>query len=152
MILISPYSQKLRNGERNPKNFPSWEAVVYKLTTLGYEVIQVGVTGEESIKGVKGVLFNSSLDELKKLILECQTWVGIDNFFPHLCNIVGKSGVVVYSKSDPTIFGYSSNTNLLKDRKYLREFPFDIWEKISYDLEAFVTPSEVVAEIVKKLI
>ena len=151
MILISPYSQKLRNGERNPKNFPSWEVVVYKLTSLGYEVIQVGVAGEEPIPGVREVLFNLPLDELKKLITECQAWTSVDNFFPHLCNTVSKPGVVIYSKSDPTIFGYANNTNLLKSRASLVEFPFDIWEKVSYDFTAFVPPDEVVAAIIKRL-
>jgi ADP-heptose:LPS heptosyltransferase len=151
MILLSPYSQKMRNGERNPKDYPHWHSVISQLNKLGYSIIQIGVTGETPITGVANIRFNLPLDELKKLVQECQTWMSVDNFFPHLCYTVGKLGVTVWGRSDPNIFGYTVNTNLLKSRQYLREKQYDIWEAITYDANVFVTPEDVVAAVQERV-
>jgi hypothetical protein len=43
MILISPYAQKLRNGNQNPKNYPWWPELISKIDE---EIVQVGIKGE----------------------------------------------------------------------------------------------------------
>jgi hypothetical protein len=40
---------------------------------------------------------------------------------------------VIWGISDPDIFGYDYNTNILKDRKYLRPDPFGTWKEIKED-------------------
>jgi hypothetical protein len=55
----------------------------------------------------------------------------------------------VFGQSDPNIFGHPENINLLKDRKYLREKQFWIWEQAEFIEEAFVTP-DVVIDALKK--
>lgn len=146
-ILISPYSRRLRNGKNNPKNFPYWADLVKRLKAEGYSVVQVGVAGEPQIDGVDAVKIGLPLKRLAELIKECYAWISVDNFFQHFAYIEGKKGIVIFSQSDPDIFGHSVNKNLLKDRKYLRDRQFDIWESCEYKEEAFVTPIDVVNQI-----
>ena len=150
-IIISPYSKRLRNGQKdNPKNYPYWEEVVKLLKSNGWLVVQVGIAGEEKIKGVDDVQFNLPLKKLAETIKTFDTWISVDNFFQHMATYLGKKGVVLFGQSDPNIFGYKTNVNLLKHRKYLREKQFDIWEACKYREDAFVLPS-VVLNSVKQL-
>jgi ADP-heptose:LPS heptosyltransferase len=86
---------------------------------------------------------DASLDTLGELLSKCETWISVDNFFPHLANLYGKKGIVLWGQSDPNIFGYQYNLNLLKSRSYLREKQFDIWEACEPKEDAFLTPQEV---------
>lgn len=146
-ILISPYSQTLRNGKRNPKNFPYWQEVVDGLKQEEYTVVQVGRGDEVRFKNIDRELFDKPLKELRIAIQECTTWASVDNFFPHLANLEKKPGVVIFGRSDPRIFGYKANKNLVKNIGYLRELQWDIWEKISYDSKVFVSAEEVCSAI-----
>lgn len=142
-IIISPYSRPMRNGNKNPKNYPWWSEVVKKLRERGHHVTQVGVRGEESLDADE-IVFNAPLKKLTVMLKECDTWASVDNFFQHLAHLQRKPGVVLFGQSDPNIFGHGENRNLLKDKKYLREKQFDIWEVITATDAAFVTPDEVV--------
>lgn len=145
MIIISPYSKFMRNGQKHPKNYPYWEEVLNKIKE---PVVQVGIEGEIQI--VDDFRKNLSLTELAELVKESKTWMSCDSFFQHFCWDLGKRGVVVFAQSDPNIFGHPENINLLKDRKYLREKQFWIWEQAEFIEEAFVGP-EVVLEALKKI-
>lgn len=145
-ILISPYSQRLRSGKPNAKNYPHWAEVVYKLRSKGYQTIQIGLQGDAAI-GADSCRLNASLDDIKKLVRQTAVWVSVDTFLVHLARSVGKSGVAIYSKSDPLLFGYAENINLLKDRKYLRSDQWRWWEDVAYDPLAFVSADEVIAAI-----
>ncbi len=136
----------MRNGKRNPKDYPYWKELVEMLKEKEIFIIQIGISGEESI-GSDEIKFGLSLDELKELILNCDKWVSVDNFLPHFCHHLGKQGIVIWSKSNPDIFGYPENINLLKDKKYLKEKQFDIWEREEYCLEAFIEPAVVAEKI-----
>lgn len=137
-ILIAPYAQKLRNGKNNPKNYPYWNELI-KL--INYPIIQVGVHGEEQL--VPDFRQNLSLDELKELVVQCKNWISVDSFFQHFCWDLGKYGIVLWGQSDPNIFGHPENINLLKDRAYLREKQFWLWEQCEYRSDAFVEPEKV---------
>jgi len=145
-IVISPFSRALRNGKKNPKNYPWWTAVVSQLRNEGIYVIQIGTPGEEAI-GANEVRNNLSLQKLEKLVKTCALCVAVDNFLPHFCANLNKKCIVLFGKSDPEIFGYSNNINLLKDRKYLRKQQFDIWENEPYEEECFVEPDSVLNAI-----
>jgi ADP-heptose:LPS heptosyltransferase len=149
MIIISPYAQKLRNGKINPKNYPYWQELVNQLFKEGYEIIQIGVGGEDQL--VPDFRKNLSLTELAELVKQCDTWIGVDSFFQHFCWDLKKPGIVLWAQSDPNIFGHPENINLLKDRKYLRSKQFWLWEQCEYNKEAFVKPSEVMKHISKFL-
>lgn len=144
MIIISPYSQKLRNGKINPKNYPYWKELI---SLIDEQIIQVGVTGEEQL--VPDFRLNLSMNELKELVLECRTWISVDSFFQHFCWDLNKPGIVLFGQSDPNIFGHSENTNLLVDRKYLREKQFWLWEQADYNEECFVKPEIVIKHLYK---
>jgi len=148
-ILISPYSKAMRNGKRNPKNYPYWETVISMLQRKKIHVVQIGVKGEEKL-GANECVFDKSFDELAEMVKVCKTWASVDNFFQHFCYLHDKPGVVVFGRSDPNIFGHKTNDNLLKDRIYLREKQFNFWEQIEYSDECFVDPLLVVDTILRR--
>lgn len=138
MIIISPYAQKLPNGQENPKNYPYWKELI-KL--IDEPIIQIGVEGEVQL--VTDFRKNLSFSELTALVNECRTWISVDSFFQHFCWDLGKRGVVIFSQSDPNIFGHKENMNILKDSKYLRQNQFLLWTQTTYDITAYVQPHEV---------
>lgn len=161
-ILISPYAQKLRNGKENPKNFPYWGSLVNKMIDCGFDVIQIGSSKDSKIDygmithhdhlGTFSFKSNLKLKEIVDLVEKCNTWISVDSFLPHLNHYYSrKPGIVIFSQSDPRIFGYNENNNLLKDRKYLRENMFWLWEQATYDADAFVSAEEVVVEVKRLL-
>ena len=139
MIVISPYSRALRNGKRNPKNFPYWKELIAKLK--GKTIVQIGVEGEVPL--VKDFRKGLPLKDIENLIKDCDYWISVDNFLPHLAHYVGKPGIVLWGRSDPNIFGYQENINMLKDRKYLRESQFDMWENVPYNPDVFLTADDI---------
>ena len=142
-IIISPFSKPLRNGKLNAKNFPYWKEVIENLKE-DYDVVQIGVDGEEQL--VDDFRTNLSLKEIRTLILDenCVTWIAVDNFLQHLMYATGKSGIVLWGQSDPNIFGYRTNKNLLKARSYLRPYQFQIWDEVPHDAKAFVESERVI--------
>jgi hypothetical protein len=147
MILLAPWSRKLPENKPNPKNYPWWPQVI-KLLSDSEPIIQVGVEGEEQL--VPDFRKNLKLTDLEMLLWQCRTWASVDSFFQHLAWDQGKSGVVLWGQSDPVIFGHPENINLLKDRKYLREKQFWLWSQCEARDEVWITPEEVVSEILKK--
>lgn len=139
MIIISPYSKALTNGNRNPKNYPYWKELI---ELIDEPIIQVGVEGEEQL--VPEFCKNLPIARLKELIAECRTWIGCDSFFQHLAWSCNKPGIVLWSVSDPLIFGHPENHNLLKSRDYLAENQFLWWNFTEYNADAFVKPKEVI--------
>jgi hypothetical protein len=141
MIIISPFSKKLRTEkpQPNPKNYPHWKQLI---SLINEPIVQVGVEGEEQL--VPDFKKNLSIPELSSLILECRTWIGVDSFFQHLCWDLKKPGIVLWGQSDPNIYGHPENINLLKGREYLMKNQFLMWELVTYRKDCFVSPSEVV--------
>lgn len=140
MTILHPYAQKLRNGMPNPKNPPDgwWTALMQALRLT--DVVQVGVNGETPL--VKDFRAGLPLAEIERLVRGCDYWLAVDSFLPHLAHHIGKPGVVIWSASDPRIFGYPENLNLLKDRAYLRQKQFRTWEEQSYVEDAFLRVSD----------
>jgi ADP-heptose:LPS heptosyltransferase len=138
MIIIHPYAKPLINGKRNPKNYPYWKELI---ELIDEPIIQIGVEGEEQL--VPDFRKGLSLIELRQLIKECRTWIGVDSFFQHLAWSEGKKGIVLWSVSDPNIFGHAENINLLKDRSYLALNQFLWWDFTEHNSESFISPKEV---------
>ena len=139
MIIIHPFAKPLNNGKVNPKNYPYWKELISKIDE---PIVQVGVAGEEQL--VDDFRQNLSIKELEELIAECRTWIAVDSFFQHLAWRAGKKGIVLWSVSDPNIFGHPENINLLADRVNLASNQFLWWELTEYDENKFVKPDEVI--------
>jgi len=89
------------------------------------------------IKVLEGKL---STQEIIDLVNWSDKWVSVDTFLPHFCAYHKlKPGIVLWGLSDPEIFGYKHNINLLKDRKYLRKEQFKWWKDEPINKEAFVS-------------
>lgn len=138
MIVISPYSRPLSNGKNNPKNYPFWEELI---SMIKEPIVQIGVEGETQL--VEDFRKGLPISQLKELLRECRTWISCDSFFQHLGWIEGKKGIVLWSVSDPLIYGHPENINLLKDRKYLANNQFLWWEAYDHNTETFVPAREV---------
>jgi ADP-heptose:LPS heptosyltransferase len=138
MIIISPYAKALNNGKTNPKNYPYWKELI---SLIDEPIVQVGVEGETQL--VPDFRKNLAIPQLRQLIKDCRIWIGCDSFFQHLAWSEGKPGIVLWSVSDPLIFGHAENTNLLKDRNSLAKNQFLWWESTEYNKDAFVSPEEV---------
>jgi len=139
-ILISPFSKKLRNGNENPKDYPYWDKLLELIKK--HEIKQIGIAGEKIL--VKDYYQDRPFTEIKQLLDWCDIWISVDNWFPHFVNNYGdKKGIVLWGKSDPKLFGYDNNINLLKGEKNLRKNQFDIWENEVYDENVFVLPEEI---------
>lgn len=147
MIIIHPYAQKLRNNKRNPKNYPFWPELI---GLIKQPVIQIGVEGEEPLVSDSHFRKNLSLTELAELVKQCDSWIAVDSFFQHFCWDLNKQGIVLWGQSDPNIFGHPENINLLKDRSYLREKQFWMWEQCDYRDDCWVEPEAVVKYIPHK--
>jgi hypothetical protein len=144
MIIIAPYAKKLNNGKQNPKNYPYWKELIAQINE---PIVQVGIEGEVQLVG--DFRPNLRISELRELIQKCRIWIGCDSFFQHLCWDEKKKGIVLWSVSDPLIYGHPENINLLKDRKYLAENQFLWWEYVDHLNERFVEP-QIVLEYLKE--
>lgn len=148
-VIISPYSKKLREKDTpHPKNYPYWPKLIELLEIKGYQLIQVGAPGETPL--TRDTRFGLTSQELIELVRATAFFISVENFFPHMVhyNFRGqKAGIVLYGKSDPEIFGYPENINLLKDKKYLRWDQFGPWENTDYVEEAFISPQEVLSAV-----
>lgn len=143
-IIISPYSRKLRNGNKNPKDYPHWKELI-DLLKPNHDLLQIGVEGE--VRLVDNVCFNLKIPELKKKLLEYDLFISVDSFLQHMAHHYGKRGIVIFSQSDPVLFGYPENVNIVKDNKYLRRNQYDTWESAIYNKQAYVDPEVIVKAV-----
>jgi ADP-heptose:LPS heptosyltransferase len=141
MILIHPYAKKLISGKENPKNYPYWEELIQKIPK-SIHIVQIGIEGEKQL--VDDFRKNLPINQLRQLIKDCRIWIGVDSFFQHLAWSESKTGIVLWSVSDPLIYGHTANNNLLKDRVYLAKNQFLWWENTEHNPDAFVKPEEVI--------
>lgn len=146
MIIIAPFAQKLPSGRENPKNYPYWKKLV---DLIELPIVQVGRSGEHPF--VPDFRADLPIPELRQLLRQCKAWIGVDSFFQHLAWDEGKPGIVLWSVSDPLIFGHPENVNLLKHRDFLTPNQFLHWDYTKHNPDAFVQPSEVIKHLTKFL-
>jgi len=143
MILISPYAKKLPGTDKqNPKNYPFWRELIQQIRE---PIIQVGVDGEDQL--VSDFRKNLPIAELRQLLRECRTWISCDSFFQHLGWDEGVPGIVLWSVSDPLIFGHPENVNLLQSRDNLAVNQFLWWNSVEHDPSKFVSPKIVLEHL-----
>ena len=146
MIIISPYSRKIISGKESPKNYPYWTELIELLNK--YEIIQIGTKEEKQL--TKNFKKDLKLNEIKELIKNSDFFISVDNFLPHLAHHINKHGVVIFGLSDPNIFGYPENLNILKDRIFLRKNQFSLWDESMYNINSFESPARIYDLIAKK--
>lgn len=146
MILAFPWSRPTTEGKPSPKNYPHWPGVVTSLLEKGYRVHQVSCKDEPGL-GCTVRSDDLPLAEIERLLRACLAWVSVDSFVPHMAWTLKEPGVVIFGKSDPEIFGHAENTNLLKDRRFLRIRQFGLWSQEEPYAAAFVGPEVVVAAV-----
>jgi ADP-heptose:LPS heptosyltransferase len=131
------------NGARNAKNFNKWPELVAMLNAEGHEVIQVAGQNEERVEGVAMFLQGFPLEKLEEVLRDCDTWISVDSWMPHFCATMRlKTGIVIWSQSDPRIWGYKHNINLHKP-EFLRQYQYSHWFDVPYNEDAFVEPEVV---------
>ena len=146
-VIISPWSKNPQCEAPSPKNYPFWPEVTSALKHIGgFKTTQIGLIGEDMI-GADEIMYDLPLKEVEGLLLRSNTFVSVDNFLPHLAHNIGRHGVVIWGQSDPRIFGYDENDNLLKSGTYLRQNQFGLWSECEYVKAAFVSPTIVVDSI-----
>jgi len=150
VVVVCPFSRNLPTGEENPKNFPYWEELVQQMKDSGCYVIQIGVAGEKLI-GADEIVFNASNERLLEVLNNCDTFISIDSFFPHFAHYHGKHGIVIFSQSDPKLFGYEENLNILKSRDYLRKEQFWLWTQAKFNKDAFISSKSVLDKVLEIL-
>jgi len=151
-IIISPFSF----NSAHPKSYPYWNELIHLMKSSelrSYKLIQVGRNGEDSLPGIDEYMWSLPLIKLQNLISECRTWIAGDNFLQHLVNSmsVAVKGIVLWGVSDPNIFGYQYNLNILKSRNYLRPDQFEFWKNVTRKNDAFVEP-HIVLENIKRFL
>lgn len=149
-VLISPFAKKMPNDEPNPKNPPLnfWIDLVKKMRESGIHTVQVGIAGEPLI-GADEICFNFLPGNLKKILDDASFFISVDSFFQHFATFHGKKGIVIFSQSDPEIFGHLSNINILKSKSYLRQNQFNLWTQSPYNADAFPDVGNVFTEVSK---
>ena len=144
MIIIAPFAQRLISGKTNPKNYAYWKQLI---PLIKEEIIQVGVDGEEQL--VEDFRKNLPISELCLLLKQCTTWIGVDSMFQHLAWRENKPGIVLWTVSNPNIFGHPENINLLKSKDNLAKNQFLWWDSTEYDPDKSVNPEIVLQFLVK---
>ena len=149
-IIISPYS----HSSDNAKSYPYWERLVELIKDEGFQVIQIGRSGEYAIDGIDEYLWDLPLIDLQARVSCCKLWIGVDNFLQHMVNSMNEvvPGIVIWGESNPKLFGYHYNLNILKSKKYLRHDQFGTWIGRPRNIEAFHDANSLFLKIRETLV
>lgn len=151
--LIAPFAVRLPDGRPNPKSPPIswWDPIVKSMLSSGVEIFHVCSAKDPGvINGVKRVE-DPTMDELEALVKGARFFVSVDTFLQHFASLHGLRGVVVWSQSDPAIFGYSDNINVYRSKEYFRQYQFQTWSQTTYMEEAFPLTADVILAVQKFL-
>ena len=93
----------------------SWKELVSMLVK-DFDVVQIGGPCEKPIEGITTNLTGqTNIRQVMALIKHSLTTISIDSFIGHVSPAVGKSGVVLFGRSNPYIFGHETNVNIWVD-------------------------------------
>ena len=118
VILIHPCAGKV-NYDPKRKLTPNkdWFADYWKklvsMLTKEFDVVQVGGPNEEPITGVTTYLMGATnIRQTMALVKNSLSFIAVDSFIGHVGPAVGRSGVVLFGRSNPYIFGHDLNVNI----------------------------------------
>ena len=120
-ILISAWSR----AEDSAKSYPYMQELC-DILAKDYRLIQIGVGKERRLNNCEH-RFDMPLKDVE-LALKCAGFfLSIDNFLHHAAHYFGVPGIVIFGPSDPEIFGYKDQVNIIKDRSLLRKDQFGFY-------------------------
>jgi ADP-heptose:LPS heptosyltransferase len=143
-IIVSPYSRT----ETNAKTYPYWQELCDLIATKGYRIIQIGIEQEPKLRGCE-YRYGLSLPEVEQLVKDVGLFISSDNFLHHMAHFLKVDGIVIWGPSDPLIFGYPEQGNVIKNRNSLRGDQFGfyntgyVWEHCS---EGWYSPHELIKQ------
>lgn len=144
-ILIQPYAAMPKDATelgKNPKDWPYFDKLIEAMPQ--HEWLQIGF-GNKPIKGAKELVTNRK--GVIALIEECDTWISVDTWLQHVATLTcRKRGIVLFSKSEPNMFGHPQNINLLKSKMYVQS-PYAEWLAANYSAAAFVSVEKVIEAV-----
>lgn len=142
-IALSPYCRNI--GKPNPKEYPFFQELI-QLINNKYDNChwtQISISGQEIIPGINDTIIDLPIKFLSKALKEFDCIICCDSMIQHLCYLLEIKCIVIFSVSDPLIFGHEENINILKDRNYLSKNQFLTWEYQDYKNKAFIDPEKI---------
>lgn len=128
-ILFAKNCRELNNKLINPKDYPYWKELIESFMSDSYDIVFLETIIDH--------------DKLLDYLNQFDCIVTIDSFIQHFCWFNKIRCIVIFSITDPLIFGHPENINLLKDRKYLSDNQFLIMEQQVYNPDAFIEVNKV---------
>jgi ADP-heptose:LPS heptosyltransferase len=104
------------------KNWPiNWYAkLVEDIMTLGYDVVQIGASGEEAVPGALK-LETPSLRHAAAVQKFSSLFIGGDSIFNHTSQAVAKRSIIIWGSTHPLGSGYDQNINLVNGEVWTRD-------------------------------
>ena len=150
-VAIFPFAANngLVTGE-TPKAWPYFKELVEMLSAKGVECHQF--CASEPTEYCDTVFRNTPLSKLHAKVKEYDTFVSVDSFYQHMNHCGDKKiGVVIFTVSDPKIYGYPYNKNILKDEKYLRNNQYLLYRYEDLNRNACPEPHAVFEAVMSLL-
>jgi hypothetical protein len=146
-IVIQPYAATLEGKVgKNPKDWPYFNDLIAALPQ--HEFYQIG-SEELPLKGAK--LMSLDRKGVIKLINECDTWISVDTWLQHVATLTcKKKGMVIFTRSDPKLFGHKENLNIYKSKMYFKD-PYSTWELSQRTEAAFVSVDVAISNLLSIL-
>ena len=142
---------RMYEAVRCAKQWTHFPELVALLRNAGHRVVQIGGAGDPSVAADEFVQ-NPSWAKICSMLDECDTWVAVDSFLQHANDVHAKKpGVVIWSKSNPLLFGYAYNRNLLKSREQLRPDQWGVWLGLPHNESDFPGYEDVFREVQTQL-
>ena len=109
------YSPKVKLSPNKDWFDDNWKKLI-SLLNKDFDIVQVGGPNEERIEGITTYLMGqTTIRQTMALVKNSLTFVSIDSFINHVGPAVNKSGVVLFGRSNPYIFGHNMNVNVWVD-------------------------------------
>jgi hypothetical protein len=135
------------------KTYPFWNILIDNLKEAGYKVVQFKFKNEPSYNNVDEVI-TPSFPTIVELLKDPDSYlISNDSFIPHLLNVYlpTKKNFVLFGCTNPDIYGYSQNINILKSKSFLVENQFTVLKDLQPNKNMWIEPIFILEIIEKNL-